>query len=367
MSIEKRKILFIGSFNKPINGHYGGVFFASITLRDSLIKSGLEIVEMDTTLKDISIAKVYKRIPSIVFRNFSFLFTIIKNHKSKFIFIFMSKGNSYIDKFPSILLSKVLGKKIIIFPRSGHLIKDNKNIFYRIFINLIFKLSYKIICQNIFWKDYFLANDIPYQKLVVIENWVEDEKIFNSSKLTPTAFNKKIDKVFKIIFVSRIEKEKGVDDLIFLAKKLQNQFNFIINVYGSGSYKDKFLDSISENNLENLVFYKGWLDKSIMLKTINTHHLAIFSSTIEGFPNSLLDYIFSKIPIISSDIPMIHAVGHDSILYFKPGNVDTLTNLVNSIYFDYENAIIRADKIFNEKLKKNNVDYAKSLLLTLLK
>src|SRR5699024_10214481 len=93
------KILFIGSFKKPKSGHYGGVYFASTTLRDGLAKEGYQIIEMDTTLKDISETRVHKRLPDIIIRQFRFLYTILFNSKAREFFVFLSGGSSYIDKF----------------------------------------------------------------------------------------------------------------------------------------------------------------------------------------------------------------------------------------------------------------------------
>lgn len=99
------KILFIGSFNKPKNGHYGGVYFASTTLRDGLTKEGYQIVEMDTTLKDIAETRVYKRLPNIITRQFKFLFLILFNCKAKYIFVFLSG-----EVLMSINFSTIIGK-----------------------------------------------------------------------------------------------------------------------------------------------------------------------------------------------------------------------------------------------------------------
>src|SRR5690606_28223679 len=103
---------------------------------------------------------------------------------------------------------------------------------------------------------------------------------------------------FKIVFVSRIEKAKGVDEIIALAQQLRNKLDFSIYVYGAGRYQKEFIKSIKSNQLEDVIHFKGWLEKEKMLKTINNHHLAIFPSQTEGYPNSLLDYIFAKIPLI---------------------------------------------------------------------
>lgn len=345
----------IGSFILPQNGHYGGVYFASTTLRDGLKGEGFQIVEMDTTLKDISETRVHKRLPNIILRQFNFLFTILFNLNAKYVFVFLSGGGSYVDKFLPILLSKLTFKKVIIFARSGHVINDYKKNKYKFFIKSTLNLSNKIICQSAFWKSFFNGLGIKKSKLEIIENWVDNENIRESKTLLFPSYNKDLGEIFKIVFVSRIEKTKGVDDLIALAKQLKNKLNFSIHVYGVGNYEKEFLNTINNNNLENKIYFHGWLDKKDMLKTINSNHLAIFPSQVEGYPNSLLDYIFAKVPIVSSDIPMVKSVGGNNINYYTLDHVDDLANKVLSIATNYEKAVLNLKELYEVKSKVNTI------------
>lgn len=361
------KILFIGSFKLPKNGHYGGVYFACTTLRDGLRKKGYQIVEMDTTLKDISDLRVINRLHEIIIRQIRFLIKILFNLNAKYLFVFLSSGNSYIDKLMPILFSKLALKKIIILPRSGHLIEDNKKTFYGLYVKLTLKISNKVICQSEFWRSYFKKLNVRESKLDIIENWVDDEKIEESIKLLYPKYNKETGEPLRIIFVTRIEKAKGVDDIISLAKIINNQLNYSIHVYGGGSYEKDFVNDIIRNKLENNVMFHGWLQKNKLVNTINSFHLAIFSSKIEGYPNSLLDYIFSKVPIISTDIPMIKEVGGDKIRYYECGNVNDLADKVLFIANNYEIAIEDIKVLYERKLIENNLSYSLEKLLEIIR
>lgn len=354
----RNKILFIGSFNKPKNGHYGGVYFASTTLRDGLNKEGHQIVEMDTTLKDIAETRVSKRLPNIITRQFEFLFIILFNRNANYLFVFLSGGGSYIDKFFSIRLAKLLRKRVVIFPRSGNLITDFSKKKFSFFIKRVFGFADIVVCQSSFWKDYFVSKNVNQNKLIVLENWVDDLKIEESTTLDYPKFKGKNKETFKIVFVSRIEKAKGVDDIIVLAKELRNKLDFTINVFGAGSYENEFIENIKSNQLEDVVQSKGWLEKGKMLKTINVNHLAIFPSQTEGYPNSLLDYIFAKTPIIASDIPMVKAVGGDNMMYFRQGNQNELVEKVYDIINNYPVYQLKAERIYSEKFENNNLKKA---------
>ena len=352
--MSNKQILFIGSFKLPRNGHYGGVYFASTTLRDGLKKEGFQIIELDTTLKDITETRVYKRLPDILGRQFRFLYLIFRHSKAKFLFVFLSGGGSYVDKFLPILLAKCLRKKVVVFPRSGYLIQDHSKKKFKFFIDRIFKITDKIVCQSSFWEEYLLSKNVVSDKLVVVENWVDDKKIEDSRSLVYPRFEKEKD-VFRIVFVSRLEKAKGIDDIIELGKQLKDKINFSIHVYGAGSYQNEFIENIKANNLEDLVFFKGWLAKEKMLKIINSYHIAIFPSKTEGYPNSLLDYVFSKIPIIASDIPMVVAVGGDKMSYFDKNNHNTLAQKVLFAQNNYHDLVKKSEYLYAEKVYSNNL------------
>ncbi|MFB9057050.1 glycosyltransferase family 4 protein [Mariniflexile ostreae] len=355
-----KQILFIGSFLLPKNGHYGGVYFASTSLRDKMVSEGIEAIELDTTLKDIAVTKVSKRLPTIISRNFYFIYKILKSQNAKTIFIFLSGGNSYLDKLPSIILSKILRKKILLFARSGHLIHDFENPFYKYFIKNALRFSSEVICQSEYWKDFFISKGVPAEKLKTIENWVPNETIIKSEKLTFHYFKPNAGEVFRIVFVSRIEKSKGIADLIEVAKLLPKEMNFKIDVYGTGAFKDEFLELINREKLNELIFYKGWLAKDNMQEILNKYHLALFTSRVEGYPNSLLDFIFSKIPILAYRIPAVVAVGKENILYYD--NIDHLSHNIQFSYNNYHEVADNAKRAFKEKYKNNNIDMAFSEL-----
>lgn len=64
-----RKILFIGSFVLPKNGSFGGVYFASSTIKSSLDKRNIEVIELDTTVEDINKMGLTSRLHKVIFRN----------------------------------------------------------------------------------------------------------------------------------------------------------------------------------------------------------------------------------------------------------------------------------------------------------
>lgn len=349
------RILFIGSFRGTKDGTYGGVYFACTTLKSALEINGYKIIKLDITLKSIKNTEVFERLPSLIIRNFIFLWKIAVNRKAKNLIVFLSAGNSYLDKLPSILLARILQKKIIIFPVSGFVIHDYESMFYKKIIDWTIKLSDIVVCQSDFWKNFFHDHNVSEPKLKVIENWVSDLTIKKSNDISFREYLPQREKTFKLVFVSRIEVAKGVIDIIELAKMLKDIFPFEITIYGDGSYTNKLKMEIERSQLSNYVKFNGWLYQEDMQQEINKHHIAIFTSRFEGYPNALLDYIFSKIPIIATNIPMVRAVGRDLITYYDAGNVDELVEKVIWCRNNYSEIVKMSEKLFLEKESHNNL------------
>lgn len=361
------EIIIIGSFVIPKGGSFGGVYSVSTSLRDNLVSRGFSVREIDTTLKDVRVTKVSKRLWSIIFRQFSFLWSILRYPKARFLFVFMSAGNSYLDKLPSIVLATILGKKVVAFPRSGHVIADFDKFYYRFLIRLSISFCSRVICQSQFWFEFFQNSGVADHKLVVVENWVSDKIIDHSAKLVPNSFARRSER-FKLIFLSRIELDKGVYDVLKLAQQLTDRgsIDFVIDIYGSGSYEVQLVREIQDLGLSDIVKYRGWLDRENMLSTLNGYHLGLFLSKVEGYPNSLLDFIFAKLPVLASSIPMVRVVGRDLITYWEYGDERDLVEKVEYCYQNHSVILEQAQILYDQKKRTNNVHSVVNTLLNSL-
>lgn len=280
--------------------------------------------------------------------------------------IFLSGGNSYLDKLPSVLLAKLFNKKVIVFPVSGLILNDFNKLFYRLLIKFVIRNADTIVCQSEYWKAFFTGKSFDANKMVVVENWVSDETWEKSKSLQFPAFDKKNDQ-FKIVYISRIESAKGVLDIIELAKALKGVITFEISVYGDGSFKKSFQEAILHNKLEDFVKFKGWLKHSDIQEVANDHHIALFTSRFEGYPNALLDFIFSKIPIVTTNIDSIKSVGKEWVTYYEPGNIADLKEKVLGCYENYSDITDMAKELLHEKYKLNNIEFSTNKIISLLK
>ncbi|MDZ7799153.1 MAG: glycosyltransferase family 4 protein [Patescibacteria group bacterium] len=232
---------------------------------------------------------------------------------------------------PLIIFSKK--PKIITFHfmPSKHPFKlEEKNIFNFLINKLILNPSYKVILnlmillvdkltfitnsQFLEYKNYILFKKIFHKKSIVINNFIEKEII--------STFKKKHLKKICILFVGRMNKLKGFDDLIELCKNIKDKdisFNFI----GGGPLKEKSEDLFNIKSYSNIVNKK-------LLQYYDKSQIFILPSYTEVFPMTILEAMARGLVILVSDIPGMREIvkeGRNGYL-FKPGDTEKMKELI---------------------------------------
>ncbi len=96
-----------------------------------------------------------------------------------------------------------------------------------------------------------------YNKFTVIGNAIEKDKIINKDDITTVPKKDKYVGIYLLrLSVDRID---DLNNLINFAKYLKenNISNIIIDVFGGGRYAREFMDIVYDNNLDNIINYRG--------------------------------------------------------------------------------------------------------------
>lgn len=206
------------------------------------------------------------------------------------------------------------------YSRNSFLIKLLKLFFYRLADNLVLQTKQ---AKEYYW---FIKN----KKIKIINNFF-DEDLSVKKKY-------KLKKKIKIIVVSKIEKQKGINLIINSLAKIRNKYNFICDIYGSGSLIFDIKKNIKVNNLKFLVSIK----KPVRLKKIyKNYDIYILSSYFEGYPNSLVEAMICGLPVISSECsfgPREIISNKKNGLLFKVGSVNDLTKKLEFFMNNYSSA-----------------------------
>lgn len=112
---------------------------------------------------------------------------------------------------------------------------------------------------------------------------------------------KKQKKLYDFIYVGRIEKEKGIDNIIELGKySVAKKKKIKIGIVGSGSLTQYLKKQIQQENI-NTIKYLGYHPNPV--KIIQRSKYLVLPSYNEGFPLVILEAFSVGVPVISSNFP----------------------------------------------------------------
>ncbi len=175
---------------------------------------------------------------------------------------------------------------------------------------------------------------------------------------------KKFSKYFNIVWVGRLDREKGIKEFLQLICKIN--FKAKIFVLGDGKLKKYYKDFVKKNkNLNIKVYFKGYFKNAHHY--YKKSHLLINSSHFEGSNNAIVEALNHNLLILASNTPggnkelINNTFG---ILYNLKDEINTIKK-IKFIRNNYENL---QQKLKNKKFflknfieKKSNNHYLKIL------
>ena len=126
----------------------------------------------------------------------------------------------------------------------------------------------------------------------------------NLAHATEISRKKVFDKKINILFVGRLEKKKGLDDLLLLIKKINNTEKInSLTIVGTSKIKHRY-----ENMAKSIPFktiFTGSISRKEVFKYYAKSHILVLLSKTEGFPKVIMEAgSFGCVPIVSN-IPNI--------------------------------------------------------------
>ena len=104
----------------------------------------------------------------------------------------------------------------------------------------------------------------------------------------------------KFAFVSRIMKEKGVDELFYAAKKLKEEFGDKFELHVAGIFEDSYENTVSELHEKGIINYLGFInDVASLYKSCDA---VVLPSYHEGMSNVLLEGAATGRVLVTTDV-----------------------------------------------------------------
>jgi len=148
-------------------------------------------------------------------------------------------------------------------------------------------------------------------------------------------------KPFALLFAGRIERNKGIFDLLDLAERLADlgRGDFVLELCGTGSAEQELISEIDRRKLSDSVRFLGKLDRHDMRKAYARAHVTLVPTTAEfaeGLNKTVVESILAMRPVVASDICPAVDLMKESSIEVPAGDIDAMVKAIIKLASDHE-------------------------------
>ena len=197
------------------------------------------------------------------------------------------------------------------------------------------KFADEVITVNEPIKRIFLHRAIPGKPVTIIMNTISTSMLKENVKQPHTGFN--------CVYHGTLTNIYSLDIAIkSFAKAREKCPDMYFHIFGGGESLPQLKQLTTALNMQKFVIFHSHIQHEHMLDALSEMDLAILATRKDiflnlSFSNKLAEYVFLKIPVISSDLDTTKVYFNDDhILFFEAGNVDDLSHKIEFAYANRE-------------------------------
>lgn len=173
----------------------------------------------------------------------------------------------------------------------------------------------------------------------------------------------------KIVYLSRVMREKGIFDLLDVVEKI-NCFkkSISLDIYGECLMNDDDLKTFNLKTNSGSIKYGGRVKQEDVVETLSKYDLFVFPTRFvgEGVPGVIVESLLAGTPVLTSNFPQAHLLLTDNkdSIFFEMFNKDDLEqkllNIINNMSIISklkENALESSKKYTYEHERKKFLKY----------
>lgn len=270
--------------------------------------------------------------------------------RTNIVHVHMSEKGSVFRKGIVIFLAKIFRSKTIIHLHGAIFevwYKSSKP-YIQAMVRRIMNSSDLIIILGKYWSDFISSLVTTPEKIHILYNAIRTS---TENRYNPKSRN--------ILFLGVLDKRKGIYDLLEAMSIAKDHLpkGISLTIYGQDTSGD-INDRILYNNLENIVFFNGYLREDQKKEVFSNSLINILPSYNEGMPMTILETMAFGIPNISTNIagiPEIIQDGENGIL-IRPGDPQALAEAIILLITNEEKRIEMSEKAFMTMRTKFSYD-----------
>lgn len=234
------------------------------------------------------------------------------------------------------------------------------------FINKkIYNNAHKVVVLGNDMKQNLLNKKVCEDKIEIITNWADREKIYKLEKINEFSKKQKINDTFNIVYTGNIGRFHDIETILETAKKLK-EINDIKFVFVGDGYKKKYIESyVNQFKLQNIKMLDYQYGETYN-QLLNSADLFIttLDKGIEGLgvPSKTYSYLAASKPIIAimnKDSEIGSLVEENKLgLRVDSGEVKKITDFILDVKQNsnlYKSIQKNVEEIFNNNYERNIV------------
>ena len=252
----------------------------------------------------------------------------------------------------------------------------------------IYSKKFRYACAN---ADHIVAISNQTRDDLLQYYVVPAEKITVCYQSCSPAFAKRIDEAEKFriaakyglppkffLYVGSIIERKNLMNVCKAMYILRNEIEIPLVVVGDGGkYKQKVRDFLLQHHLENKVIFladgksskdPGYVTGRDLPAIYQSAVCLIYPSFFEGFGIPVLEALWSRLPVITSNVSCLPEAGGDAAFYANPDSAEQIADGMKQIYTNedlskkmVEKGLLHAQKFAPEKYASNMIDIYKKI------
>ena len=294
-------VVFIGAFGgltgvAPPPGVHGGQLAACRGILESVAAQEVEWLLVDSTMASIPPPPLAIRARAAALRVARVLW-LIATRQVDGLLIFTADGASFLEKGVTGMIGRVLGKYVVLAPRSGMLIDDLESGSWakRQVWRALFRAPQILVCQSWSWAEYFsrkIGRDVRTMK--IIRNGVR--LLERSSGCRPPSAAK-----VTFLFMGWLEPFKGPQVLAAAFRLVaQRHPTARLRICGQGTMDRELRESLRAELDAGRVEFMGWVAGDDREASWQQADCLVLPSLREGAPNALLEAMERRLPVIGA-------------------------------------------------------------------
>lgn len=255
-----------------------------------------------------------------------------------------------------LIIAKVFGKKVIVFMHGWDIAFEQylRMYFLCLFRFVYFRADAFIVLSSEFREK---MSEMGYRKNIFLETTIIDDEVFQRitkvHNVEHREHKKRECRKFNILFLTRIEKAKGIYETVEAYKILKSRYPFVsLTIAGDGSELLKVKQYVMTRDVKDVEF-AGFVKSEAKHALFQNADVYVLPSYTEGMPTSVLEAMAYGLPIVSRPVGGL-------VDFFENSKMGFITeSLEPAVFAELIRNILEAE-LLRSKIEDYNTRYAKT-------